>query len=120
MDAQLIHSLGEVIGPAIAILVTGAIPISIVFMNRYFKLKTREMELDAELHSRELEARLNAVEARQGATESAITALANGLSIGRSSMLEPPPAEPSRLPHEADAGDDAATTLPSHRRVQNR
>lgn len=113
------HSLGEVIGPAIAILVMGAIPVSIVFMNRYFKLRTREMELDAELHSRELDARLHAVESRQGATESAITALANSLSIGRSSMLEPPPAE-ARLSNDAGPGDDAATTLPSQRRVQNR
>jgi hypothetical protein len=119
MDPQVLHSLGEVIGPAIAILVMGAIPISIVFMNKYFKLKTREMELDAELHSRELDARLHAVEARQGATESAITALANGLSIGRSSLLEAPPDE-ARPSHDANLGDDQATTLPSHRRVQNR
>jgi hypothetical protein len=119
MDPQVLHSLGEVIGPAIAILVMGAIPISIVFMNKYFKLKTREMELDAELHSRELDARLHAVEARQGATESAITALANGLSIGRSAMLEPPRAEAQKSDDEGP-GDAAATTLPSQRRVQNR
>ena len=96
MDPKVVSALAEVIGPAIAILVMGAIPVSIVFMNRYFKLKTREMELDAELHGRELEARLRAVEARQGATESAVTALANSLSINRS-LMEPPPDSEAQI-----------------------
>jgi hypothetical protein len=95
--------MAEVIGPALAMLVIGAIPISIVFMTKYFKLKTREMELDAELHGREMESRLRALEARQGGTESAITALANGLSISRGnaeqqrSLMESPPDEAEQV-----------------------
>jgi hypothetical protein len=106
MDPAVANSLAEMIGPSIALLVCGAIPISIVFMNKYFKLKTREMELDAELHSREMESRLRAVEARQGATESVINALANTMSAGRASLMEPPP--------------DSAEGLPAPRRTQER
>lgn len=99
MDPNVIKALSELVGPAIAMLVVGLVPISIVFMNRYFKLKTREMELDAELHGREMDLRLRAMEARQGAIESGITALANGMSIGQGraeqsrALMEPPPAE---------------------------
>jgi hypothetical protein len=103
VDPKVVQALAEMIGPSLALLIFGAVPISIVFMNKYFKLKSREMELDAELHGREMESRLRTMEARQGATESAITALANGLSIGRAntgqqrSLMESPPDESEQV-----------------------
>jgi hypothetical protein len=98
MDPNIVKTIAEILGPAIGLFICGAVPVSIIFMTRYFKLRTREMELDAELHGRELDSRLRALESRQGATESAITALANGLSIGRGNeqhraLMEAPPDE---------------------------
>jgi hypothetical protein len=101
VDPSIAKAIAEVLGPALGLLVLGAIPASLVFMSKYFKLKTREMELDAELHGRELEARLRALESRQGATESAVTALSRGLGVGtpdRSLFEAPPESSASVLP----------------------
>jgi hypothetical protein len=94
VDPIIVRGLAEALAPTVAILGVSIIPISIVFMTKYFKLRTREMELDAESHGRELEARLRALESRQGATESVISTLASGLSNGRElnrSLMEAPP-----------------------------
>jgi hypothetical protein len=97
VDPLIVRALAEALAPTVAILGISIIPISIVFMTKYFKLRTREMELDAESHGRELEARLRALESRQGSTESVIAALASGVSSGREmnrSLMESPPDAP--------------------------
>jgi len=103
VDPIIVRGLAEALAPTVAILGISVIPISIVFMSKYFKLRTRELELDAESHGRELEARLRALESRQGATESVISTLASGISNGRElnrSLMEAPPdsATASRPP----------------------
>lgn len=97
VDPIIVRGLAEALAPTVAILGISVIPISIVFMSKYFKLRTREMELDAESHGREIEARLRALESRQGSTESMISALANGMKGGQESnrsLMEAPPDAP--------------------------
>lgn len=99
MDPLIVRALAEALAPTVAILGISIIPISIVFMTKYFKLRTREMELDAESHGRELEGRLRALESRQGATESVLSALASGVSNGREmnrNLMEAPPDAPAQ------------------------
>ncbi len=74
-------------------------PVSLVFISKYFKLRTRELELEAQHHAHEQEARLRAMEMRQAAMESALGSLSG---VRRSDLLEGPPADslpgsPSRL-----------------------
>ena len=90
MDPIIVRGLAEALAPTVAILGLSVIPISIVFMSKYFKLRTRELELDAESHTRELEGRLRALEARRGATESIISTLASGVASQNRAQLEEP------------------------------
>lgn len=102
MDATLANALA----PVLAMLALGIIPTSLVFITKYFKLKTRELDLESELHGRELGSRLAAMEARQQAMESALTAIANGFAAAqqqrnepmRASLAEPPPLGESSHP----------------------
>lgn len=104
MDPTIAHALAETIGPGLAILTIGVIPISLVFITKHFNLKTREMELERELHGKETEARLRTLEARQVAFEAALTAIAAGISAGqirtdaatRAALVEAPPTEGAR------------------------
>jgi hypothetical protein len=109
VDPVIVRGLVEALAPTIAILGVSIIPISIVFMTKYFKLRTREMELDAESHGRELEARLRALESRQGSTESVISALANGMTgsreLNRGLMEAPPDAPAHSLPAVSRIGE---------------
>lgn len=79
MDPSLLKTVGEVVGPFLAILTCGAIPVSLVFISKHFKLRTRELELEAELHGRASQARLQALETRLAAMEGAIGSIAQGL-----------------------------------------
>ena len=77
----------------------GIIPISLTFITKYFKLRTRELELEGEHHAREHESRLRGLEMRQAAMESALGSLSG---VRRSDLLEGPPADslpgsPSRI-----------------------
>ena len=86
MDLQF---FAEAITPVLVILALAAVPISLVFITKYFKLRTRELELEAEHHAHEHEARLRAMEMRQAAVESALGSLSG---VRRSDLLEGPPA----------------------------
>ena len=69
MDPVVIRALAEVIGPLGAVLACGAIPVALVYLSKHFKLRTRELELEAELHGRDSQARLQALETRLSAME---------------------------------------------------
>lgn len=88
----------EAITPVLVLLACGAVPVSLVFISKYFKLRTRELELEAQHHAHEHEARLRAMEMRQAAVESALGSLSG---VRRSDLLEgPPAADPlPPLPH---------------------
>ena len=80
MDPSVVKALAEAIGPVFGVLACGAIPVAIVFLVKHFKLKTRELELEAELHGRDAQARLQAMETRLGALEGALGSLVQAMS----------------------------------------
>jgi hypothetical protein len=97
MDPTVWHGIAEAVAPCMAILALGAIPFSLVFLNKHFKLKTRELELEAELHGRESQSRIRAMETRQAALEGALQQLVNSFQH-RADLSPPPPrSEPLEL-----------------------
>jgi hypothetical protein len=99
MDAAVMKSLAEVVGPFLALLACGAVPVSLVFLSKHFKLRTRELELEAELHGRDSQARLQALETRLAAMEGALGSLVQTLS--RRELMQPPDA--AQAPQLTDA-----------------
>jgi|tagenome__1003787_1003787.scaffolds.fasta_scaffold20973943_5 hypothetical protein len=102
MDPNFAKAISEVLGPFLGVLACGAIPVTLVFLTKHFKLRTRELELEAELHGRDAQARIQALETRLGAMEGAMGSLVNTLSR-RQDLLQPPDApqiaqEAARLP----------------------
>ena len=91
MDPSIVKGLAEVIAPVCAVLACGAIPVAIVFLVKHFKLKTRELELEAELHGRDAQARLQAMETRMAALEGALGSLVQAISR-RPDLIQPPDA----------------------------
>jgi len=93
MDPAQLSIIMHGLGPAIAALGIFAMPVAIIYMIKHFKLRHRELELEAELHGRETQLRLQALEARMGAIESALGALGPARSSvqERTALLEPPP-----------------------------
>lgn len=80
MDPSIVKALAEVIGPTVAVVACGAIPVALVYISKLFKLRTRELELEAELHTRDSQARLQAMETRLAALEGALGSLVQTMS----------------------------------------
>jgi N-acyl-D-aspartate/D-glutamate deacylase len=102
MDPAVTKALTEIFGPFFVVLACGAIPITLVFLSKHFKLRTRELELEAELHGRASQARLQAMETRLSAMEGALGSLVRTISR-RQDLMQPPDApqtaeEVPRLP----------------------
>src|SRR3954462_2918984 len=89
MDPSVAKAISEVLGPFLGMLACGAIPVTLVFLSKHFKLKTRELELEAELHGRESQAHLRALETRLAAMEGMLGSLVQALSP-RQELLQPP------------------------------
>jgi hypothetical protein len=110
-NPAVLTTLLESLVPLVAILFTFGMPVAIVWTVKHFKLKHRELDLEEQLHTKELELRLRTIEARQAAVESALTAIGARPSETpsleqRVSLLEPPatssvsegqPFDPQRL-----------------------
>jgi Tfp pilus assembly protein PilO len=88
MDPSIIRAISDIVGPVIALLVLGAVPISLLLIKKHYLLKTRELELESEFHGRQAQARLQALETRQAGMESALSALVQALTT-RSELLRP-------------------------------
>src|SRR5256885_6017851 len=102
MDPTIAKAIAEVLGPFLGVLACGAIPVTLVFLNKHFKLRTREIELEAELHGRDSQARLQAMETRLPALDGALGSLVQAISR-RQELMQPPDApqitqEASRTP----------------------
>jgi hypothetical protein len=90
--------------PVLGVLICLGMPAVIVYTVKHFKLRHRELDLEAELHGKQTQARLAAIEARLGTLETALGALVRGpvpaALQDRRSLLEGPsssteePAEP--------------------------
>jgi len=89
--------------PILGILILLGMPAVIVFTVKHFKLRHRELELEAELHGKQTQTRLAAIEARLGTLETALGALVHGppLLQDRPSLLESPPSS-SEAASESD------------------
>ena len=96
MDPAIAKALSEVLGPFLGVLACGSIPIALVFLSKHFKLRTRELELEAELHGRESQARLQALEMRLAGMEAALGSLVQGISR-RQELMAPPDATTALL-----------------------
>src|SRR6266481_9627206 len=94
MDPAFAKALTEVLGPFLGVLACGAIPVTLVFLTKHFKLRTRELELEAELHGRDSLARLQALETRLSAMEGALGSLVQTISRRQELMVPPDPAAP--------------------------
>jgi hypothetical protein len=91
MDPALAHAATEILGPFLGVLACGAIPVTLIFITKHFKLRTRELELEAELHGRDSQARLQALETRLSAMEGALGSLVQAMSR-RQDLMQPPDA----------------------------
>src|SRR5438477_8518658 len=97
MDPSIAKAISEVLGPFLGLLALGAIPVTLMFLTKHFKLRTRELELEAELHGRDSQARLQAMETRLSAMEGALGSLVHTLS-SRPEMIAPPDPAQRQLP----------------------
>jgi hypothetical protein len=99
--AVLMNGLTPILGALICL----GMPVAFVFTLKHFKLRHRELELEAELHGRQTQARLAAIEARLGTLETALGALVRGPAPAalpeRRSRLEGPPSS-SDAPIQSD------------------
>jgi uncharacterized membrane protein len=107
------ESVVESIVPVVALLGCAAVPVVLVFINKYFKLRTRELELEAELHGRVLASRLQTLELRQQAVESALQSLAAAPRAEAAGVA--PRAELFAGP---DAADPSSPAAPQPRRLR--
>src|SRR3954447_26129700 len=94
LDPASLKYMAEILVPSIAILATFGMPVAIIWLVKHFKLRNRELDLEAQLHGKELELRLRTLEVRQAAVETALTAIGAKASLPpveqRMSLLEPP------------------------------
>jgi hypothetical protein len=100
--------------PIVAIIFTFGMPVAIIWTVKYFKLKHRELDLEASLHGKELELRLRTLEARQMAVESALTA------IGARPSPAPLEQRTALLEGPATSGETAETASDDPLRVRSR
>jgi hypothetical protein len=104
MDPATLTALAEALVPAFGVLVCFGLPVALVFTVKHFKLRHRELDLEAELDGKQTQARLAAIEARLSTLETALGALVRGpaseLPRERLSLLEPP-ASPSEAAAES-------------------
>ena len=93
------------LAPVLVALIVLGMPAVIVFTVKHFKLRHRELELEAEVHGKQTQARLAAVEARLGTLETALGVLVRGPVPAalqeRKSLLEAPPSS-TEAPAESD------------------
>jgi len=99
MDPAQLSIIMKNLAPVLASMFFFAMPVAIVYLSKHFKLRHRELELEAELHGKETQLRLQALEARMGAIESALGVLGPGRSSlqERTGLLEPPPVPAQKV-----------------------
>ena len=91
MDPSIAKAIADVLGPFFGVLAVGAVPVLLVYLTKHFKLRTKELELEAELHGRDSQARLQALETRLLALEGALGSLVQTMSR-RPDLMSPPDA----------------------------
>src|SRR5258708_22935764 len=107
MDPALAKAISEVLGPFFGVLACGAIPVTLIYISKHLKLRTRGLELEAELHGRDSQAGLQALETRLFAMEGALGSLVQTLSRRRADAASRRAADHPRsfAATVADAGE---------------
>jgi hypothetical protein len=97
MDASMLQMLI----PIIAILVTFAFPVALVFTFKWFKLKDKELQVDAEMRrtaGQALEARVQRLESVILALDADLRARLNASAPSRNDLFEAPATQESSQP----------------------
>ncbi|HWE22880.1 MAG TPA: hypothetical protein VG496_02970 [Myxococcales bacterium] len=76
MDPTSLTIIAKSLETILGVLICLGAPVAIVFTVKHFKLRHREIELEAELHGKQTQTRLNSIEARLGVIESALGVIA--------------------------------------------
>ena len=99
MDPAQLSIIAHAAETVLGVLVVLGMPAVIIFTLKHFKLRHRELELEAELHGKQTQLRLQALEARLGAIEAALGALGPARSSAqeRTALLEPPPVPRQKI-----------------------
>jgi hypothetical protein len=106
MDPASLAIIAKAAETVFGILICLGTPAVIIFTVKHFKLRHRELELEAELHGKQTQARLDSIESRLGVIESALGVIARNPAVldeQRRAMLEPP----------ASSSDEPATSRSS-------
>ena len=90
----------EVLMPVLATLIVFAMPVAIVFITRYFKLKHHELDIEAELQKKWTEESRRQTEARLASLENAMQAVL---------QIVAPRAPPTEAAKMAAAGEPPAS-----------
>jgi hypothetical protein len=103
MEPAQMAILAKALVPLFGVLITFGMPVAIIYTVKHFKLRHRELELEAEMHGKQTQSRLSSIEARLGVIESALGVIARGQPLlqERMSMPESPEREvdePARSP----------------------
>jgi type II secretory pathway pseudopilin PulG len=91
----------EMLIPIVAILVTFAFPVALVFTFKWFKLKEKELQLEAEMRrtaGQALESRVQRLESVILALDADLRAKLNAGAPSRSDLFEPPATQESSQP----------------------
>jgi hypothetical protein len=101
MDPQTNFLIIRELVPAVVTAVVFLCPVAAFYIHKHFKLREREIDLEAGQRGSELDSRLRSLETRQAAIESALTAIGNALTARqqqgqpRADLMEPPPLAPA-------------------------
>ena len=99
MNPAELAIIAKALETVLGVLICLGAPVAIVYTVKHFKLRHRELELEADLHGKQTQARFDSIEARLGVIESALGAIARNPAIleeqrarleERRAMLEPP------------------------------
>jgi hypothetical protein len=93
MDVAQLAVLAHAAETVLGVLICLGTPAVIIFTLKHFKLRHREIELEAELHGKQTQTRLDSIEARLGIIESALGVIARNpamLDERRREMLDAP------------------------------
>jgi hypothetical protein len=91
----------ELLIPIIAIIVTFGFPVALVFTLKWFKLKDKELQLEADMRKtsgQALEARVQRLESIILALDADLRAKLGAAPAQRSELFEGPPSEQSEQP----------------------
>jgi hypothetical protein len=94
----LLFPIVNALAPILATLAIGGTVVGFYWVGKHYKLREKEIELEAELHGKRIEAQLRSMEVRLAAVENGILSRSALTGAGeRASLIEPPPQLPEKV-----------------------